>query len=78
MYTSLGVGRQVGMEAPADDRRKKPKNRSCGVSLVAVYKKERTECNASGRTSCQFLSGRFLDFKLIVTAFHITPLHLSA
>ena len=67
MYSGPGVASKVGMEAPADDRREKPKNRSCGVSLVEVHKRERTECSTSGRTSCQFLRGRFLDFKLIVT-----------
>ena len=45
---------------------------------MVVHKREGTECNTSGRTSCQFLSGRFLDFKLIVpvTPLHIMPLHL--
>ena len=48
MYTGPGVASQVGMEAPAGDRHEKPNNRSYGVSLVAVHKRERTECSTSG------------------------------
>ena len=73
-FTPLLKIQSIGWD---DDRRGNPKKRSCGVSFVAVHSRDRAEWRTSGRTSCHRVTGRFLDFRHIVSAFQITPLYLS-
>ena len=72
-YTGPGMVNQE----PDVERRAKWRRRSCGVSLVAVQRRDRKEWSGSGRTSCQYLMGRFLDRQAIVTALHTVPLYFS-
>ena len=68
---------QLGMEVPLADRLWNIQNLSCGVAFVAVHNRDRTECRASGSTSCQWDWGRPRDFSLRVMAFHKVPFVFS-
>ena len=76
-YTGPGMVNQEGTEHPDVEQREKWRRRSCEVSLVAVQRRDCKEWNALGRTSCQYLMGRFLDRQATVTALHTVPLYFS-
>ena len=68
---------QEGTEHPDAKRWEKRSSRLCGISLVTVQRRDRKEWSASGRISCQYLMGRFLDQQAIVTALHTDLLYFS-
>ena len=65
---------QDGNEGPDAVRRANENNRSCGVSLVAVQRRERWLCSTTGMTCSQWVVAQFLESKANSMPFQITPL----
>ena len=76
-YTGPGMVNQEGTEHPDVERWEKWRRPSCGVSLVAVQRRAHKEWSTLGRTSYQYLMGRFLDRQAIVMALHTVQLYFS-
>ena len=51
--TGPGVMIHDGKELPEEERRENPKKRSCGVTFVAVDRRDLSECSTSVSTNSQ-------------------------
>ena len=68
---------QVGYDLAQGERRVKLKNNSGGIAFVVVFKGDRHECNAFGKTVSQQDTGKLLDLRARLMDFHMTPIYRS-